>query len=390
MMTKRRGHGEGHIGFHKPSGKWRAALDLGIVNGKRKRKYVYGETRKAVATALREMHQEQAEGQIVTEKQTVAQWLDRWLDTYVVLRRRPKTIESYRQIITLYLKPHLGKLQLAKLTGEHVETMINAMLKTLAPRTAQYARAVLRKSLNQAKKLGYVRRNVVLDTESITVEKYSSTVLGPEQSTRLLLTTSGERLEAFWYVALGCGPREGEALALTWDRVDFINHTITITHTLQRQKQSEDRSKLVLAPPKTAHSVRIVPMPLFVEQALTRHWERQQQERNKAGASWLDQNLVFCTPHGMPIDARNLLREFKALLERAGLPDMRLHDLRYSCATLLIAKGVHPRVVMDVLGHSQISITMNTYGHVTAEAQRSAAQAMDGLFSEAPRDENEG
>jgi Phage integrase family len=163
-----------------------------------------------------------------------------------------------------------------------------------------------------------------------------------------------------------------------------------IAHTLQRQKQAEGPSKLVLAPPKTARSVRIVPMPLFVEQALARHLERQQQERQKAGASWIDNGLVFCTPHGTPIDPRNLLREFKALLERAELPDMRPHDLRHSCATLLIAKGVHPRIVMDVLGHSQISITMNTYGHVTAEAQRSAAQAMDGLFLEAPHDEKEG
>jgi len=81
-----------------------------------------------------------------------------------------------------------------------------------------------------------------------------------------------------------------------WDRIDFVNHTITITHTLQRQKQPEGRSKLVLAPPKTARGVRIVPMPLFVEQALARHWERQQQEREKAGASWIDNNLMFCSP----------------------------------------------------------------------------------------------
>jgi integrase len=178
-MTKRRGHGEGHIGFHKPSGKWRAAVDLGIVNGKRKRKYVYGDTRKAVTAALRAIHQEQDEGQIIIEKQTITQWLERWLETYVVPRRRPKTIDSYRQVIRLYLLPHLGKIQLAKLTGEHIETMVNAFLKELSPRTVQYARAVLRKSLNQAKKLGYVRRNVVLDTEAISVEKYSPTVLDP-------------------------------------------------------------------------------------------------------------------------------------------------------------------------------------------------------------------
>jgi integrase len=228
---------------------------------------------------------------------------------------------------------------------------------------------------------------VVLDTESIKVEKYEPTVLGPEQTMRLLQATSGERLEALWYVALGCGPREGELLGLTWSRVDFTNHTITIAQTLQRQKQAEGPSKLVIVPTTKGGRIRIIPMPLFVEQALTRHWERQQQERQKSGKAWQDYDLVFCTPHGTPIDARNLLREFKDLLERTELPNMRLHDLRHSCATLLIAKGVHPRVVMEVLGHSQISITMNTYGHVTAEAQRTASQAMDVLFLEGPRDE---
>src|SRR4051812_25297172 len=97
-------------------------------------------------------------------------------------------------------------------------------------------------------------------------------------------------LEAFWYVALGCGPREGEVLALTWDRVDFINHTIMITHTLQRQKQPDGPSKLVLVPRTKSGKARIVPLPQFVEQALLRHREHQQQERQRAGASWLDMN----------------------------------------------------------------------------------------------------
>jgi integrase len=241
---------------------------------------------------------------------------------------------------------------------------------------------------DQAKKLGYVRRNPVLDTEGPKVEKYLPTVLGPEQSTRLLQTSAGDRLEALWNVLLGCGPREGEALALEWERIDFANHTLTITKTLQRQKGADGKSRLVLVPPKTPRSIRVVPLPLFVEQALLRHHERQQQERAEARGAWHDKGLVFATPIGTPIDPRNFFREFKALLERAGLPDMRPHDLRHSCATLLIAKGVHPRVVMDILGHSQISITMNTYGHVTAAAQRTAAEAMDGLFLEEPRDEN--
>jgi integrase len=359
---------------------------------------VYGETRKEVADKLKELHRDMAEGQIVTDRRTVGQWLDSWIVTYVEPRKRPKTVDSYRQVVGLYLKPHLGRLIMTKLNGEHVDTMVNAMLATpkdpkkpdgpkLSKRTAQYARAVLRKALNQAKRLGYVRRNAVLDSEPVKVPKYQPTVLGPQQSSRLLQQATGERLEALWYVALGCGLREGELLGLTWEHINFQSHALTVAQALQRQKQPEGKSKLVIVTTK-GDRVRVLPLPLFVEHALARHWERQQKEREDAGKGWIETGLVFTTPHGTPIDPRNLLRMFKELLEAAGLPDMRLHDLRHSCGTLLIAKGVHPRVVMDVLGHSQISITMNTYGHVLPEAQRTAATAMDGLFLEAPRDEN--
>lgn len=111
---------------------------------------------------------------------------------------------------------------------------------------------------------------MVLDTESVKVEKYEPTVLGPEQTTRLLQAVSGERLEALWYVALGCRPREGEFLGLTWNRVDFVNHTITIAQTLQRQKQADGKNKTVIVPTTKGGRIRVIPMPLFVEQALTR------------------------------------------------------------------------------------------------------------------------
>lgn len=391
-MSKRRGKGEGAIYQRESDGKWCATVDLGFVNGKRRRKVIYGETRKEVADKLKALHRDQLSGQtIVTERQTVAQFLDRWLETVVNPHRRAKTASSYEQIVRLYLKPHLGRLQLEKLSPEHVQTMFNALLLTggsdgqpLSARTVQYVRAVLRRALNQALKWGYVSRNVATLTDTPKVPRHEAIILSPAQSQQLLTAAAGHRLEALFTVALGLGLREGEVLGLRWIDIDFAQHSLRIAQTVQRVHR-----RLVIEAPKTDRSARLLPLPVFMERALARHAERQVAERRVAGDDWDDQGLVFPSERGTPLDPRNLLRQFKELLVAADLPDMRFHDLRHSCATTLIAQGVHPRVVQEILGHSQISTTMNVYGHVLDATRRVAADAMDGIFLVQESDELE-
>jgi len=137
-----------------------------------------------------------------------------------------------------------------------------------------------------------------------------------------------------------------------------------------------------LVEPKTARSRRQIAMPKSVANALTQHHARQSAERHAAGKNWTELDLVFSTPAGKPLDATAISREFHQLLDVAGLPQRRFHDLRHSCATLLLVQGVAPRVVMDVLGHSQISMTMNTYSHVIPELRRTAADRIDDLLNE--------
>lgn len=380
-MTRRRGKGEGGIYQRESDGKWCATIDLGFVGGKRRRKTVYGETRKDVVDKLKTLHSEQAAGKlIITERQTVAQFLDRWLETNIQPHRRLRTAASYAQIARLYLKPHLGKLQLAKLPPEHVQAMLNSLLarggeggKPLSPRTVQYVRAVLRHALNQALRWGYVSRNVAMLVEVPRVEKRSATLLNPEQGQRLLAAVAGHRLEALYHVALLMGLREGEVLGVRWIDIDFTAHTLRVEQTVQCLN-----GKITLARPKTTSSKRVLPLPNKVERVLARHAERQEEERQHD--DWEDYGLVFPSERGTPLEPRNLVRHFKGVLQRAGLPDVRFHDLRHSCATMLIAQGVHPRTVMEILGHSQISVTMNTYGHVMPETQRAAAAALDRLF----------
>ncbi|MDP9373215.1 MAG: site-specific integrase [Chloroflexota bacterium] len=382
-MAGRRGHGEGSIYQRESDGKWCAVVDLGYVNGKRKRKVIYGTTRKEVAEKMKVTLRDQQQGlPVAVERQTVAQFLDRWLEEVVKPNRRPRTYDSYAQVARLYLVPALGRHQLSKLAPEHVQAMMNDLLlrggkagQGLSPRTVQYTRAILRKALNQAVKWGRVPRNVATLVDAPRAKKAQIKPLTREQGQRLLATISGHRLEGLYRVALSLGLRQGEVLGLRWEDVDLDAGTLRVAVAVQRRKGVKE-----LVEPKTEQSRRTLPLPAVLVAVLRAHRVRQLEERLAMGERWHEQGLVFPSTVGTPLEPRNVTRHYKQLLKRASLPDVRFHDLRHSCATLLVAQGVHPRLVMEYLGHSQISLTMNTYAHVLPEAQREVASLMDTLF----------
>ena len=196
-------------------------------------------------------------------------------------------------------------------------------------------------------------------------------------------TAKGDRLEALYTVATATGLRQGEALGLRWRDVDLDAGSLRVAHSLQRvpiAKRIGKGPEFVLAEPKTARSRRAIHLPGVVVTALREHRVRQLEDRIAAGSAWLDLDLVFCTTVGTPLVARNVVRAFGHLLRRAGLPPIRFHDLRHSAATLMLAQGVSPRVIMETLGHSQIGMTMNLYAHVMPSMQRDAADLMDAVL----------
>jgi integrase len=192
-------------------------------------------------------------------------------------------------------------------------------------------RAVLRRALNQALKWGYVLRNVATLTDTPKVPRHEAIILSPAQSQQLLIAAAGHRLEALFTVALGLGLREGEVLGLRWVDLDFTQHSLRIVQTVRRLP-----GRLSLETPKTERSARLLPLPMFMERALAHHAERQMEERQLDGDNWDEHGLIFPSERGTPLDPRNLLRQFKALLVTANQPEMRFHDLRHSCATTLI------------------------------------------------------
>lgn len=372
----KRGHHEGSI-YKRDDGRWVASVTLGYDGGKRKRKSFYGDTRREVQAELTKALRDLQQGlPLADERQTLGAYLDRWLDEVAKPKIRAKTYHSYAQLIRLHLKPELGHVVLAKLSPQDVQEFLNRKLESgLSARTVQYLHALLRASLNRALKWGLVARNVAALVDPPRVESGEVTPLAPDQARQLLDALQSERLQALFAVPLAVGLRPGEALGLRWKDVNFTTGTLSVTRALQRIE-----GKLQLVELKTRRSRRTIALPDVALAALQAHQARQLDERMQAGERWQDMGLVFTTQHGTPLEPRNVVRTFKRILKNAGLPDQRFYDLRHTCASLLLAQGVHPRVVMEILGHSQIGLTMNTYSHVTPQLQQDAAKRIDDLL----------
>ncbi len=213
--------------------------------------------------------------------------------------------------------------------------------------------------------------------ERLTVAEYMNRWLTADEARRLLDTARGDRLEALYSVALALGLRQGEALGLKWSDVDLDVGILRVRRAAQRIPHQGTQ----LVDTKTIRSRRTLVMPPVVISALRSHRARQNLERLAAGERWIDNDLVFASQLGTLADGPNVTHRFHRLLKNAGLPPMRFHDLRHACASLLLVQGVHPRVVMETLGHSQISLTMNTYSHVLPALQREAADKMEAVLS---------
>lgn len=309
---------------------------------------------------------------------TVARFLDRWLDEAVRVTVRPSTLRAYELICRLYLKPDIGHIPLVRLTALDVQAMLNGRLRSgLSPRTVHHIRAALRRSLTNGVRWGLISRNVATMVDPPRVPRFNVRPVAPEEARRILDAVSGDRLEALFASALAIGLRQGEALGLTWSKVDFASGQIVVDRAMQRVA-----GRLQFVEPKTARSHRVIAIPGVVAAQLRAHRVRQLEERMLAGDRWQETDLVFTSSLGTPLDGPNVTHRLQTLLAAAGLPRMRFHDLRHACASLLLAQGVHPRVVMDVLGHSQISLTMNTYAAVIPALRSGAADQMDAALNE--------
>jgi integrase len=312
---------------------------------------------------------------------TIGAFLDQWLKEVVRPSVRPWTYKGYEVHARLHIKPVLGYLTLEALTPFHVQALLNQKLaQGLSPKTVRYIRGTLRTALKQATRWGLISRNPADAVDGPKVERFEIRPFTPDEARQFLASIRGDRLEALYSVALTMGLRQGEALGLRWQDIDLDLGYIRVNKQLQRID-----GKFLLVEPKTPRSRRALALPSSITAGLNLHRQRQAAERDNATSQWEVSDLVFTTERGRPLDGTVVSHDFHRKLTKAGLPQRRFHDLRHSCATLLLVQGVSPRVVMDVLGHSQIALTMNTYSHVLPELGRQAADRMEDLLADHER-----
>src|SRR5215217_866384 len=304
------------------------------------------------------------------ENLSVSEYLDRWLRDSVQGSVRASTYKSYEQQVRRYLKPSLGQMKLRKLGPMHVQGLYREMQdRGLSARTVQYAHAVLHRALEQATRWGMVSRNVADDVDTPQVKREEMRPLNRDETCALLKAAEGDRFEALYFVAVHTGMRPGEILALKWDDVDLESGTLQLNRALSDGE---------FTAPKTARSRRRIKLTTGSAKALRTHRKRQLEERMQKAGLWKDHGLVFPSTVGTPLSHRNVVRSFKTLLKRAGLPaGTRLYDLRHTCATLLLSRNVHPKYVQELLGHASVAQTLDTYSHVLKGMDGGISGAMD-------------
>src|SRR5260370_4752659 len=228
------------------------------------------------------------------------------------------------------------------------------------------------KALNDALRVGLVQRNVALVATPPRKRQRTMEVFSSEQARILLEAVRGDRLEALYVVAITCGMRQGELLALRWRDADLDAGHVQVRSSVRKRP-----GRFIFTDPKTEHGRRKVALTALAIQALLQHRARQQLEQLAAGPAWSDGDLVFCNELGQPLIGINVTRhQYIPILKRAGLPLIRFHDLRHTAATLLLLQGVHPKIVSEILGHASITITLDLYSHVLPAMQKDATAAM--------------
>lgn len=387
-ITKRprRKKGEGSVFYHEKLGLWTAIVNLGVdENGRRKRRQVYGHKESQVVEKLKAIEYEVASGGSADRptRKTLALFLTEWLEEEIAPKKRATTLRSYKGIVNSHIcGPHgIGHLKLRDVTPKAISSFYARQRRhRVGDRTLQLTHAVLHRALRHALRQELVVRNAASLVDSPSYQAGEMQPLTSAQIKKFLTTAKGDRLEALYVLAVLSGARQGELFALEWQDVDLEHGTIKI-----RQSQQDVNGVLTISPAKTDTSRRMVYLPKVAVDALREHRKRAIAEKLPVGL----RDLVFCAPEGGPLRRKNVLsRSFKPLLKRAGLPDVRFHDLRHSYATKLLSSGADVKVIQAQLGHARIGVTLDTYAHLLPSIAKGAVRKLDDAFGPARKKSN--
>lgn len=368
----------GHIRRRgKREDSWAIVVDLGPdpATGRRRQKWhAFRGNKKAAEAELRRILGELDKGTYVEPvKVTLGAFLDQWLAA-----RRPdlayRTWQGYSTNVNRHIKPSLGQVRLSALKPIQIQQLYGSLrFSGLSARTVLYVHRTLHVALENAVEMQLIGRNPADLVEQPRPGRPEITVLDASSAAHILSALDDHRLRVAAVLAVGAGLRRGEIVGLRWSDIDLERGLARILQTVQRRAGEG----LQWAPTKSHRSRRAVALPRLVVAALRQWMSMQLQEKALMGDQYVDEGLVLAGFNGKPLDPDWVSKSFARAVKCAGFRGVRFHDLRHSHASLLMAGGVHPKVVQERLGHSQISITMDTYSHVLPGLQEEAAAAID-------------
>jgi len=375
---------KGHI-RKRGENSWAIVVDLGPdpETGKRRRQWqtVKGTKRDAERVRREILHSIETGTHVKPIKMTVGQFLNQWLEDYVAINTAPKTAEGYRVIVNRHLIPNLGAILLTQLQPSHLQGYYTRALSHgrvdgkggLSARTVLHIHRVISEALTHAAEWQMVARNIAMAVKPPRPRQPQITTLAQEEVGVFLSEAAASPYYDLFYTALYTGMRRGELLGLRWKDIDLDLAQLSVSQTIQRIPGKG----FVIQEPKTGRSRRSIALSPSVCILLRQRREHQQSESILLGKAWHDDALVFGNLDGQPLDPSTLTHAFRRIVKKAAIPHIRFHDLRHTHATLMLKQGIHPKIVSERLGHSNIGITLDTYSHVMPGLQEAAARRFE-------------
>jgi integrase len=362
---------EGTI-YQRPDGAWRAQV---TVRGKR-----ISYTGKSQRDCREWLHKVKVQiNQGLTydsAKVSVAKYAKSWLFT-IEHSIKEGTWRHYQLLVNNHIIPFLGKRKMFELTTDHVQQFYDHMIKQdIGVHTILKTHAVLTSMLNQATRFGLITRNPAQFTVRPKIPHKEMQIFDEGQVSYLLASTRNTKWYALFHMAISTGMRQMELLGLQWSDIDWLRMTVSVERQLKRS------NKVEFAPTKTRQSKRTIEIGQQTIQALREHQEIQNQWRRDY--PWTEYNLIFTSYNGTPVNHRNLLRDFKALLMELKLPLIRFHDLRHTSASLMLSHNIPVNIVSKRLGHARPSITLDVYSHLIPSQQEEVARLIDDIITPIP------
>ncbi len=373
----------GYIRKHGAGWQYTVDLEPDPVTNKRRRKSKGGyKTKKECENAMNELIIKMEKGEYVEYKDiTLREYLSMWLESKKD-NLKLTTYSFYKNIIEDRINPILGSIMLSKLKPLHIQEFLNhyAGNKDITSTTVKHYFTTLNTALNQAVKWQLIPNNPCSAVKSPRREKTEMKVLTPEDVNKLLNSVKNGKYGTMFMpilLAVACGLRRGEIVALKWEDIDLENETIRIDESSAMRVDGKN----IITDTKTEKSQRTISLPPFIIPILKDHKKQQAENKLKLGPEYKNNSFVCCWPNGAELTPNYITHTFKKVLKEAGLPDMRFHDLRHTNATLMLLQGINVKVISERLGHSSIDVTLDIYSHIIPQMQKEAAQKLDEIFS---------